>query len=129
MRVFVVQRRYRGWRETMALTLTYEQWLRDTELNAFKPRSSALQAVDEAMEQYQGSRSEKDLWRVRNAFEDWKRAEGPRWEASGRNRKLAITRLDRELAQGVAPRTYQITHMSTEVDGSGPGCPRPGCRD
>lgn len=97
----------------MALTLTYEQWLRDTELNVFKPRSSPLKAVDDAIRQYQQSRSEADLWRIRNAFEDWKRSEGRGWEASGRNRKLAITRLDRELAKGADARIYQITHMNT----------------
>lgn len=95
----------------MTLTLTYEQWLQGTGLNVFKPRNSALKAVDQAILQYQQSRSENDLWRVRNVFEDWKRSEGPMWRSSERNRKQAITLLDRDLFKLTDARTYQLTHM------------------
>ena len=96
----------------MAHIPTHNQWLEDTELNVLKPRSSTLRAVDQAIWQYERSRSERDLWRIRNAFEDWKRSERPTWQTSERNRKQAITLLDRELAKTADAPTYQITHMS-----------------
>ncbi len=73
---------------------------------------SAGSAVDAAIGQYERSKDEKDVWRIRNAFEDWKRAEGSRWQLCDRNRKQAITRIDRELAKVTDARTYQITHMT-----------------
>ncbi len=78
---------------------TYDRWLEDTRLNLFHPRNPALRALDEAILQYESSRTNGNLWRLHYALEDWKRAEGPRWPASARNRKGAITVLDREIAQ------------------------------
>ena len=66
----------------MARISTYEQ-LQDTEWNVFKPRSSALKAVDQAILQYERSRSDTDLWRIRTASDDWKRSERPTWQVSG----------------------------------------------
>ena len=95
----------------MAHIPTLKQWQLDTEV-ALKPRGPALKAVDAAIGQYERSKDEKDLWRIRNTFEDWKRSEGPRWQLCDRNRKQAITRIDRELAKVTDARTYQITHMT-----------------
>ncbi len=97
----------------MALTTTHKQWMQDTELSAFQPRGLALKAVDEAILQYQRSGSEPNLWRVRSAFEDWKRFAGPAWQMNERNRKQAMTRLDRELVRSANVRAYQATHMTT----------------
>ena len=75
---------------------SHQQWMNDTKLGITKPRSSQLQAVDEAIRQYERSKSQENLWKIRNAFDDWKRAKG-NWEASDRNEGRAMTRLDREL--------------------------------
>jgi hypothetical protein len=64
----------------------YTQWIKDTSANVLTPRSSKLKAVDEAIQQYEKTKTEKDLWRVKNAFEDWKRDHGSNWETSVRNR-------------------------------------------
>ena len=90
----------------------YQQWLQETGLSVFKPRSSRLKAVDEAILRYQNSRNEKDLWSVRNAFEDWKRQHGPMWETSERNRKKTLTRLNFELQRLADSRNYQVTHFT-----------------
>lgn len=95
----------------MAHIPTLKQWQLDTEV-ALKQRSAALKAVDAAIAQYERTKDEKDLWRIRNTFEDWKRSEGPRWQFGDRNRKQAFTKLDGELAKVTDARTYQITHMT-----------------
>lgn len=91
---------------------TFAQWMKDTSLNILKPRSSQLKAVDEAIRRYEGTRSEKDLWGIKNAFEDWKRYKGPAWERSERNTRRALTLLNLELQKVADARTYQITHFS-----------------
>jgi hypothetical protein len=93
---------------------TYTQWLQDTSLNVLKPRSSQLKAVDEAIQEYEKARNEKNLWRIKNAFEDWKRYKGMTWERSERNTRRAITVLNFELQKVADSRTYQITHFSME---------------
>jgi hypothetical protein len=95
----------------MARIPTLKQWQQDTEV-ALRPRSATLKAVDAAIAQYERSKNEKDLWRIRNTFEDWKRSEGSRWQLSDRNRKQALTQMDRELSKVTDARTYQITHMT-----------------
>ncbi|HTS26858.1 MAG TPA: hypothetical protein VMH81_13360 [Bryobacteraceae bacterium] len=96
----------------MARIPNYKQWIQDTELNAFHPRNAALKTLDESIRQYERSRSGRDLWRIRNAFEDWKRGEGPLWQQSPRNRKQAMTLLERELAGAADARTWQISHLT-----------------
>lgn len=93
---------------------TYAQWIQETSLSVLKPRSSQLKAVDEAIQQYEKTRSDKDLWRIKNSFEDWKRYKGMTWERSERNGRRAITMLNFELQKIADYRTYQITHFSME---------------
>jgi hypothetical protein len=90
----------------------YAQWIKDTEANVFSPRSSRLKAVDEAIQQYEKTKNEKDLWRIKNAFEDWKRDQGAGWENSVRNRVKAVTKLNASLNTVADYRTYQITHFT-----------------
>lgn len=73
-----------------------EAWMAETHAGPFKPRSAQLKAVDKAIQQYETARSESNLWAIKNAFEDWKRAT-PAWTTSDRNGKGAVTRLDQEL--------------------------------
>jgi hypothetical protein len=90
----------------------YGQWIKDTSANILTPRSSRLKAVDDAIEQYERTKNEKDLWRIKNAFEDWKREQGIGWESSVRNRAKAVTNLNTELDKAADYRTYQITHFT-----------------
>jgi hypothetical protein len=71
-----------------------------------------LKAVDDAIQQYEKNKSEKDLWRIKNAFEDWKREQGIGWESSVRNRARAVTNLNSALDKAADYRTYQITHFT-----------------
>ncbi|HTW59891.1 MAG TPA: hypothetical protein VMD99_17315 [Terriglobales bacterium] len=93
---------------------TYKQWVQDTSLNVLKPRSSQLKAVDTAIQQYETMKTQDNLFRIKNAFEDWKRFKGPQWERSERNGKRALTLLNTELNRVADYRTYQITHFSLE---------------
>ena len=90
----------------------YGQWIQDTSANILTPRSSRLKAVDEAIQQYEKTKNEKDLWRIKNAFEDWKRDQGSGWETSVRNRAKAVTNLNAALNKVADYRTYQITHFT-----------------
>ena len=89
----------------------YEQWKKDTSLGFTQPRSSLMQALDKAIEQYNKVKNEDNQWAIKNAFESWKSSKGPAWEKSDRNRTRAITKLAFELDK-LDYRTYQITHMS-----------------
>ena len=75
----------------------FQQWLADTALGVLRPRSGPMKALDEAIKQYEFAGSQENLFKVKNALEDWKRSKGINWKASDRNRSHAITRLDDEL--------------------------------
>ena len=82
----------------------------DTGLGITKPRSTALKELDAAIEQYGRARTQDNLFKIRNAFEAWKRYKGATWQASERNKRQALTALERELmAAGADLRTYQLT--------------------
>src|SRR5690348_12015555 len=87
-----------------------QQWINDTKLGITKPRSTQLQALDAAIVQYERSRSPENLWKVRNTFEDWKRAKGTAWKSNERNRGGAMTRLDQELSRMADARMFQLTN-------------------
>jgi hypothetical protein len=82
--------------------------MNDTKLGVIRPRSSPLKAVDDAIQQYERLKNENNLFKIKNAFEDWKRSKGPGWKGSDRNKGGAITRLDEELAKADY-RTHQLT--------------------
>jgi hypothetical protein len=87
----------------------------ETKLGVTKPRNTQLKAVDDALLEYGKARNEKNLWKLKNAFEDWKRQEGINWEKSERNRTRIITKLNQELSKAPLDyRTYQVTHFSFE---------------
>ena len=86
-----------------------QNWLNETKLGVTKPRSSQLKAVDDAIQQYERGRNENNLFKIKNALEDWKRSKGPNWKTSERNRGGAVTRLDQELSKVADYRTYQLT--------------------
>lgn len=86
-----------------------QNWLTETKLGAMKPRSPQLKAVDDALQQYERARNENNLFKIKNAFEDWKRSKGPNWKTSERNRGGAVTRLDQELSKVADYRTHQLT--------------------
>ena len=90
----------------------YGQWIKDTSANVLTPRSSRLKAVDDAIQQYEKTKNDKDLWRIKNTFEDWKRDQGSGWESSVRNRAKAVTNLNAALEKAADYRTYQITHFT-----------------
>lgn len=71
----------------------YGQWIKDTSANVLTPRSSRLKAVDDAIQQYEKTKSEKDLWRIlenlhKHGFEEIYKSsidliEKPPWEIQG----------------------------------------------
>ena len=85
-----------------------QQWLNDTALGVLRPRSAQMKAIDEAIKRYEQAKTQENLWKIKNALEDWKRGKGPAWTASDRNRGGAITRLDQQLMT-VDPRLFQLT--------------------
>lgn len=87
---------------------TLTTWLAETKLGTMKPRSAQLKAVDDAIQHYERQRTEGNLFKIKNALEDWKRFKGAAWKSSDRNRGGAVTRLDQELAKLADYRTYQL---------------------
>jgi hypothetical protein len=82
----------------------------ETGLGIMKPRSQALKELDAAIEQYGRARTQPNLFKIRSAFEAWKRFKGANWQGSERNSRQALTTLERELtAAGADMRTYQLT--------------------
>jgi hypothetical protein len=72
---------------------TLPQWKADTELRT--PRSSAMKAVDKAIETYNLSRTPENLGKIRVALGKWAATKGGNWEQSERNKapKRPITTL------------------------------------
>jgi hypothetical protein len=91
---------------------TYKEWMDGTTLGITKPRSAQLKALDQALLEYDKLKNDKTLWRLKNAFEDWKRYKGLPWEGSERNKTRIITNLNLELNTVADYRTFQITHFS-----------------
>lgn len=96
---------------------TSKDWLAATSLT-MKPRSTQLKAVDAAIAEYEKTKNEKILFKIKNALDDWKRSKGPgpEWETSARNArpKRPISALNEELKKCADGRMYQITHMSLQ---------------
>jgi hypothetical protein len=90
----------------------YQQWLTDTSLGVLRPRSGPLKAVDETIREYERAANQPNLFKVKNAFEDWKRFKGASWKTSDRNRApaFAITRLDDQLKLVADGGLYRLTH-------------------
>lgn len=62
---------------------------------SLKPRSSKLKAVDAALLNYEIAMNEQNLWRLKNAFEDWKRDKMNAWEQSGAASAQSASRMRR----------------------------------
>ena len=90
----------------------HQQWLTDTSLGVLRPRSGPLKAVDDAIREYERAATQPNLFKVKNAFEDWKRFKGPHWRNSDRNRApaFAITRLEDQLKLVADAGLYRLTH-------------------
>ncbi len=105
----------------MAIIMSYEKWIRLTEVS-MKPRSSALKAVDRALQQYHKMPSEMSMRDLRLALHNWKNKEGydaeagkPGWITSIRNRNHAIEELDLA-THGIQAPTVEIAGLSAEAD-------------
>ncbi|MCU1291226.1 MAG: hypothetical protein JWP08_76 [Bryobacterales bacterium] len=92
---------------------SYQQWMNETALGITNRRSSTLKAVDAAIQQYDLQKTHQNLFKIKNALEDWKRSKEGAWQSTERNKKLAISRLDEDLSQADY-RTYQITRFSMQ---------------
>ena len=89
-------------------------WMQNTTLGITSPRSTPLKALDAALQQYELAPTEAHLWRVRNAFEDWKRAQGPTWTTSDRNRNGAVTALNSALAASASYGAHQRSKFTPQ---------------
>ena len=76
---------------------TQAQWLEETSRNIFRPRSPELKLVDQAIGQYERSKTPAALGKIKITFEAWKRTKGPGWVNNERNHHGALTRLDADL--------------------------------
>ena len=64
---------------------TQAQWLEETSRNIFRPRSPELRLVDQAIGQYERSKTPAALGKIKITFEAWKRTKGPGWVNNERN--------------------------------------------
>ena len=68
---------------------THKQWMQDTAAGFTSPRSPRLKALDDAIMQYDKTKNPKDVWKIKNAFEDWKRYKGLTWDKGVRRSRQA----------------------------------------
>ncbi|HEV7915075.1 MAG TPA: hypothetical protein VGP22_15015, partial [Albitalea sp.] len=92
----------------------HQAWMQATTLGVLRPRSTQLKAVDQALLQYETAPTQQNLFRVRNAFEDWKRFKGAAWQQSDRNRGGAMLQLNVQLAQLASYTDYQAKHFTPQ---------------
>jgi hypothetical protein len=81
--------------------VTYQEWIKGTSAGMFSPRSSELKAIDQAFDKYEKAVTpygkQWEAYETRIALEKWKKAKGPDWKKSERNRTGLVEQLDREL--------------------------------
>jgi hypothetical protein len=78
---------------------TYSEWLRDTSV-ALRKRSAEMVAIDQALKKFETTKAPADRAKLKEALFKWKGAQGAKgsdWRNSTRNKKGAITKLDRAL--------------------------------
>jgi len=91
---------HRGGR-VLAVTITYEEWMKGTDLGAVHPRSNEIKAVDQALKNYwtQG-KTESAFVHLKNAFDNWIRAQerkGSAWTQSDRNKHGMVSKLHEQI--------------------------------
>ncbi|TQV82685.1 hypothetical protein FKG94_08130 [Exilibacterium tricleocarpae] len=77
--------------------ISHDQWMKGTKLGLTKPRSAKLKAVDNALQQYDLLRSQKQVRYLRTCFNTWKLSKGVDWEQSARNGKNLVSDLEKML--------------------------------
>jgi hypothetical protein len=101
---------YRGNR-VLAVTITYEDWMRDTALGMMHPRSSELQAIDKALKEYHDkSKTEDAFIKLKAAFDNWVRAQERAkkiWTRSDRNKSGKVTELHDQIVLVEAGRSVK----------------------
>lgn len=92
------------------ITITIDEWLRQTDLGALSRRTEEMRAIDDALRAYHlapGSR-EAAFVRLKGAFDNWIRfqqRQGKIWTQSDRNKNGAITRLHDQITLQAAGRS------------------------
>jgi hypothetical protein len=78
--------------------MSYKEWIDRTSARG-RPRSKELKAVDEELKRYHQFGGGDALWRLQQALDAWKRAQGPgdAWQKSIRNRNGAVAELTAQL--------------------------------
>ena len=79
---------------------TYAQWMTGHQPEHSQAAELAAQGGRRSHRRYEGTRSEKELWGIKNAFEDWKRYKGPAWERSERNTRRGHHPAEPRAAEG-----------------------------
>lgn len=74
-------------------TLSYGDWMRDSNIGGFSARSTLLKAVDEAVKRYEQSGNASNFGDLQLAFATYRQTLGVNWAASARNRRGALYRL------------------------------------
>src|SRR6185437_5032693 len=81
------------------ITITIEEWLRQTDLGALSRRTDEMRAIDEALRSYHltpAAHRDGAFVRLKMAFDNWIRfqqRQGKNWKLSDRNKNGTITRL------------------------------------
>lgn len=95
-----------------ALPFTQKAWLSQTSVPG-RIRSAELRALDRAVEDYEGARTQANLDRIKLTLTQWKRKEGPDWLKSRRNGSSVVEHLDRTVfpqfypAASSSPNSYE----------------------
>lgn len=111
---------FRGDR-VLAVTISYDDWRRETNAGLLKTRSSEFEAIDAALKDYhtQG-KTEAAGVKLRQAFDNWIRAQqraGKTWTSSDRNKSGMVSKLHEQLLLVEAGRS--IKQMGNTKDWEG----------
>jgi hypothetical protein len=96
----------------IAVTITLDEWLRQTELGRLHPRSREMKAIDAALKAYHdGGKRENGFVALKMAFDNWVRAQGSSgksWTQSDRNKSGAVSTLHQQILLVDANRSVQL---------------------
>jgi hypothetical protein len=104
----------------LKITITYDEWKRDTDRGMFNRRTAEMEAVDKALKDYHDKgRTESAFVALRQAFENWLRdqqRDGKVWTDNVRNKKGTISKLHEQIQLVEAGRSVRIMGDSRDWD-------------
>jgi hypothetical protein len=96
----------------LAVTMTVEDWKRDTDLGRLHARSKEMEGIDKALRNYHLSgKTEPSFIQLKTAFDNWIRSQergGKAWTESDRNKTGAVSRLHEQITLVEAGRSVRL---------------------